>query len=297
MAPIGSLGNRGLTGEGLSGGGLAGRGLTGGGGSAAPFVLRSVRDYRGRVGAAIPTAGIALPSATGGTKPYTYTLSDRPAGTVFDAATRKITGTPSTAYATRTVTYTATDSATPAVTLTHTFDFPIVAETADMTLDDWDNLGYGMSTRNAEMLMLIEAGDDVPDTGTASARLYRIAPRGAAAGTKIDDPHEDLGITDVEAILTEIRMNNGGGTVLLNDSNTNEAGEAVNFNLGAWAAATDLYFYVKTLGFEISYNHAVTSLVSSGSNWAAWSSSAAQQAMLRTIAMDERIIFAVAAAP
>ena len=213
----------------------------------------------------------------------------------FAGATRRITGSPTTTHATREVTYTVSDASTPAKTIAQTFQFPVVSAAALMTLDDWDNLGYGLPVRGAEMLLLIEAGDDVPNTGNAHARMYRIPPRGTAVGTKIDDPHEDIGIGILNAVLTDIRINNGGGTVLVNDSNTNVDGDTITFHLGNWASGTDRYFYIKTSGFEIKYNHATNNIVSQGDNFLAWTSVGTQQASLRTIAETQRVIFAVAA--
>ena len=64
---------------------------------------------------------LTLPSATGGTPPYTYTLTPLlPAGLSFDAATRVLSGTPTTATPATPVTYTATDSAGTTASLTFT---------------------------------------------------------------------------------------------------------------------------------------------------------------------------------
>ena len=99
------------------------------------FNIRTPRDYRGRVNAAIPAAGIDLPVAKGNvdlngdalTPPFTYSISNLPTGLSFDATTRKITGTPTAAFATREVTYTASDASTPAKTVSELFQFPVVA--------------------------------------------------------------------------------------------------------------------------------------------------------------------------
>ncbi|MDE0205791.1 MAG: putative Ig domain-containing protein, partial [Candidatus Tectomicrobia bacterium] len=55
--------------------------------------------------------GVTLPGAHGGNGLLTYTLSpELPAGLVFDAATRRLSGTPTLAQAATRYTYTATDS-------------------------------------------------------------------------------------------------------------------------------------------------------------------------------------------
>ena len=56
-----------------------------------------------------PITPLALPLATGGTAPYTYTLSPVPPGLDFDPFTQHLTGTPTTVGTTN-VTYTATDT-------------------------------------------------------------------------------------------------------------------------------------------------------------------------------------------
>ena len=56
-------------------------------------------------------SGLMLPAATGGTPPYTYSLSpDLPAGLSFDASARTINGTPEQATARTLYTYTVTDA-------------------------------------------------------------------------------------------------------------------------------------------------------------------------------------------
>ncbi len=59
-----------------------------------------------------------IPSATGGTGPYTYTATNLPAGLTFDPATRQITGTP-TASGTKNVSVTAKDATGKTVTQTY----------------------------------------------------------------------------------------------------------------------------------------------------------------------------------
>ena len=66
-----------------------------------------------------PITPIYLPIATGGTSPYTYTLSPLPAGLVFNSGVRQLSGTP-TAVGTTTATYTARDTANTTASLTFT---------------------------------------------------------------------------------------------------------------------------------------------------------------------------------
>ena len=61
---------------------------------------------------------LALPFATGGTDPYTYTLAPLPNGLQFDATTRELYGTPLTPLNATPVTYTATDATGQTASLT-----------------------------------------------------------------------------------------------------------------------------------------------------------------------------------
>ena len=59
-----------------------------------------------------PIVPLTLPEATGGTAPYTYTLTPNlPAGLRFDARNRSLSGTPTKVTPQSTYTYTATDAA------------------------------------------------------------------------------------------------------------------------------------------------------------------------------------------
>ena len=68
-----------------------------------------------------------LPTATGGTAPYTYTATGLPTGLSVASATGMLSGTPTTAAAAATVTYTATDSASPAATGSLMFTITVTA--------------------------------------------------------------------------------------------------------------------------------------------------------------------------
>ena len=98
----------------------------------APSFSATVPDRTVVTGTAL---SLVLPAATGGdvsvfskaiTSPYTYAVSGLPAGLSFDAATRRLSGTP-TATGTFTVTYTADD----ADALYSRKDSPSAADTAD----------------------------------------------------------------------------------------------------------------------------------------------------------------------
>ncbi len=90
----------------------------------AALALDAVADQAYVVGEAIPD--LVLPAAVGGTDPYTYMLSpDPPAGLVYDALTRTLSGTPTAVTAPTVYTYTAEDAAS--LTASQTFNIEVVA--------------------------------------------------------------------------------------------------------------------------------------------------------------------------
>ena len=163
------------------------------------FALPSLRDYRGRSGAAIPSSGIVIPAAKGGQGAVTHTASGLPSGLAFNVGLRQITGTPIAAHASREVTITATDSSTPAQVTTGTFQFPIVGSTAALTRDDFDNRGYGQDTRTVYLLALLQGTVDV---GSSNITVWRRPPDGASIGLLLDDDGNtttDLGDMTISA--------------------------------------------------------------------------------------------------
>ncbi len=74
-----------------------------------------------------PITDLTLPVATGGTGPYSYALSDMPSGLAFDSDARVLSGTPDTAQAATTYTYTATDMASPPATVMQSFTIEVAA--------------------------------------------------------------------------------------------------------------------------------------------------------------------------
>ena len=81
------------------------------------FSPDSVPDQTFTVGTPV---NLTLPSATGGTAPYTYTLSAIPAGLHFDTTTQLLSGTPTAATPATLATYTATDATGQTASLTFT---------------------------------------------------------------------------------------------------------------------------------------------------------------------------------
>ena len=74
-----------------------------------PDLVPSAPTVSTQTGVVNTAVDITLPVGTGGDSPLTYAISNLPSGLSFNARTRKITGTPTTAQ-TKTVTYTVTDT-------------------------------------------------------------------------------------------------------------------------------------------------------------------------------------------
>ena len=82
------------------------------------FSPSTIADQTFTVGSTIQP--LRLPVATGGTAPYTYSLSPIPAGLSFNTATRILSGTPTTAATATSIIYTARDAAGRSASLTFT---------------------------------------------------------------------------------------------------------------------------------------------------------------------------------
>ena len=82
------------------------------------FSPSTIADQTFTVGSTIQS--LRLPVATGGTAPYTYSLSPIPAGLSFSSATRILSGTPTTAATATSIIYTARDAAGRSASLTFT---------------------------------------------------------------------------------------------------------------------------------------------------------------------------------
>ena len=88
------------------------------------------------------SASLTLPEATGGTAPYTYTLtSDLPAGLLFDALNKSVSGIPIAPMPATPYTYTATDATGAFATLTFTITVTGAgANTLDVNSDGQVNI-------------------------------------------------------------------------------------------------------------------------------------------------------------
>ena len=184
------------------------------------FALPSLRDFRGRSGVAIPSSGIVIPAAKGGQGAVTHTASGLPSGLAFNVGLRQITGTPIAVHASREVTITATDSSTPAQVTTGTFQFPVVASTALITRDDWDNRGYGLETRTTYLLALLESEVDV---AFSDADIWRRPPQtGTSTGKLLDDSG-----TELTADFADLTFTAGGESVFVSRIQTRQGSDRV----------------------------------------------------------------------
>ena len=200
------------------------------------FSLPTPRAYRGRVGVAIPGSGIILGEAKNPTTaPVVYSASNLPSGLSFNAGTRAITGSPTTAHATRAVTFTATDSSSPAEALTATFAFPVVSATAATSLDDWDNRGYGLPTRKTLMLALLYSGADVGGSDT-NTDVFAYPPRGTIGGVFLPTQLVNLGWPDISPspVVTRVRLHPANDQCTINHSSVDAQGNAAPLAFSAW---------------------------------------------------------------
>ena len=252
------------------------------------FTLPSLRAFRGRVNVAIPTAGILLPEAKDPTTtPVTYSVANLPAGLSFAPATRIISGTPSTAHATRAVVYTATDSATPAETVTKSFSFPIVSSTAELDWQDWDSSGYITSTKGLLYWGLFTSGTDVLTSGNQV--VFAIPPRstmpvGSLLSTPLDK-HEIAG----SAPITRLYARSGGTGWQVSDDSP------LNLGTDVWTANLSTHsFFWQTVDGVGSWRFNQGSW-SKGSSWlTAQGFPNATRDLIRAMDNNVRFIFAIA---
>ena len=219
--------------------------------------LGGFRTLYGRQGQAIPT-GLILPEAKGGTPPYTYAMSDLPGGVTFTAGTRTLSGTPN-ADGDFTPTYSATDSSTPAVTVSRELAWSVldVLSTDPIMLQDFDDgkIGYGLSDFNFVFATTLISGEDL---GFSNETVWQMAPR-AVKGSVVDDPFSRRPLP-TGAVMSRIDYRPSGtpDVFRLFDSDVDPDGNAVASDIGAWATANPgLNLYVQralgVVGVERSF--------------------------------------------
>ena len=125
---------------------------------AAPLTLNpsTIADQIFTVGSPV---NLTLPTATGGTPPYTYTLSPIPAGLEFVVEFHSLTGTPTTEGVTD-ATYTATDDTGESATLT--FSITVTGDDPGPDPDPLDVNGDGQVTVMDLVAVALFYGTQVP---------------------------------------------------------------------------------------------------------------------------------------
>ena len=158
---------------------------------------------------------LSLPMTTGGTEPLTYTLtgpgdSALPGGLSFNANTRTLSGTPSTADTT-TLTYEVTDTNGASTNATFT-----VTVNASLTLDTPDDQNYTMDTAITDLTLDPATGGTTPVTYTLTG------PSGAALATAIPGLNFDANNrtlsgtpnTTATTVLTYTATDDNGSTAM-----------------------------------------------------------------------------------
>ena len=122
---------------------------------------------------------LQLPEATGGTMPLTYTLTSVP-GLDFNAGTRTLSGTPSTADTT-TLTYEVTDANNASTSV----DFTVTVN-AGLTLTASGNQNYTLNTAITDLQLPVATGGTMPLTYTLTGPGDSALPGGLnfTAGTR-----------------------------------------------------------------------------------------------------------------
>jgi len=193
-------------------------------GTAAPLQITTASLPNGQVG----TAYSASLTATGGKTPYSWSLTSGtlPAGLALNSSTGAITGTPSAAVNSAPLTFTVTDSSSPAqtksVSLTLTITalsvsvsvspkrgaipvsqtLTVTATTTDTNGVNWSASGSGCSGSACGTFSVAKTNSGVPVTYTAPsvAGVYTIAATSVSNGTT--SASLVIGVTDLSGVLT-----------------------------------------------------------------------------------------------
>ena len=131
------------------------------------FGTNTIPDYSFAQSRAITT--LTLPEASGGLAPRTYTLAKStgtptlPPGLTFTAASRQLSGTPTTLQTAAEYTYTVTDSASNTATLT--FDIAVVANNAP-TLGSVTDQSFHQNSAITDLVLPAATNGNTPLTYT-----------------------------------------------------------------------------------------------------------------------------------
>ena len=185
---------------------------------------------------------LELPVATGGTGPYTYTLDPVPTGLSFDAASRTLTGTPTTTTtAPTTHTYTVTTTSGTALTTSLTFMITISAAPATLSFgsETIANQTYAVSTVITALALPEAMGGTLPLTYSLApvpgglsfdptTRMLSGTPRAIQVATEHTyTVTDDTAVTALTASLTF--------TITVSEA------EEIIFGIGSQGAAVQVY--------------------------------------------------------
>ena len=187
-----------------------------------PTFSETVDDQSYTVGEAIQS--LTLPAATGGDGTLTYSLGPMiPDGLTFDAATRTLSGTPTTA-GTYVMTYTVADADDNSDD-TDTAEFTITVREAptDEECDDWNTRGFFSTATVEDVTACIRAGADVnarDDAGRTPlhyaaqysddpAIITALLSAMASVNVTDDDGRTPLDVAQSPAIIAALRAAGG----------------------------------------------------------------------------------------
>ena len=167
-----------------------------------PILLGEVEDQTYISGSAIPN--LLLPLASRGSEPYAYSLSPAaPAGLSFDANTRVISGTPTTAQAATSYTYRATDSATTPQSASQEFTIAVLAD-SQPSFDDIEDQFYTNGYAIDPLQLPDAQGGNVPLTYRLNGTLAPGLTYNSADNTITGTPTATLSATEYEWIATDV---------------------------------------------------------------------------------------------
>ncbi len=147
---------------------------------------------------------LPLPAATGGTMPLTYTLTSVP-GLDFNAGTRTLSGTPSTATSTTTLTYEVTDANNASTSV----DFTVTVN-AGLTLTASGNQNYTLDTAITGLELPVATGGTMPLTYTLTGPSGGNLPAGLTfSGRTLSGTPTEVGTT---TLTYEVMDENGAST-------------------------------------------------------------------------------------
>ena len=176
-------------------------------------------------------ADLVLSAASGGTAPLTYALTGAlPAGLTFNAASRRLTGTPTAVTSATTLTYTVTDANDATASQTFT-----VTVNDGVTLPAPDDQSYTLNAEIADLVLSAASGGTAPRTYTLTGPAGAALPAGltftAASRTLSGTPTAVTSTTTLTYTVTDA-----------NDASTSQTFEvAVNAGLALTAPGDQSY--------------------------------------------------------